>query len=97
VRAIVPGRSVHLLLTERTVAVIAVHPVLAGAAIKTGVTLTVIDDGVARFAWVHKTTQIKMDEVAGMTEGSPREPHGGSPARNPGEPNPNGVFHHRDK
>ena len=62
--------SVHLLLTKRTVTVISIHTVLAGTAIKTGVTLTVIDDGVARFAWVHKTTQIKMDEVADGTEGT---------------------------
>ena len=43
-------------------AVIAIHSVLAGPTIKTGVTLTVIDDGITGFAWVHKTTQMKMDE-----------------------------------
>lgn len=52
-----------LLLTEGAVAVISIHPVLTGPAVKTGVTLTVIDDGVTRFAWIHRTTQIKMDEV----------------------------------
>lgn len=52
-------------------AVIAIHSVLAGATIKTWVTLTVIDDGITGFAWVHKTTQIKMDEVR-MTQGNGR-------------------------
>lgn len=44
-------------------AVIAIHSVLAGAAIKARVTLTVIDDGITGFAWVHKTTQMKTNEV----------------------------------
>lgn len=56
-----------LILTKWTMTVISIHSVLAGAAIKTWVTLTVIDDGITRFAWVHKTTQIQMNEV-GMTK-----------------------------
>lgn len=67
------------LLTEWAVAVISIHPILTGAAVKTGVTLTVIDDGIARFAWVHRTTQIKMDEVTDDT---------GEPAGNPGAHGP---------
>lgn len=47
--------------------VISIHSILTGTAIKTRVTLTVIDDGITRFAWVHKTTQIKMDGVADNT------------------------------
>lgn len=43
--------------------VISIHAILTGPAVKTRVTLTVIDDGITRFAWVHRTTQIKMDEV----------------------------------
>lgn len=39
------GRSV---LTKGTVAVIALHPALAGSTIETGVALTVIDSGVTR-------------------------------------------------
>lgn len=48
--------------------VISIHPILTGPAIKTRVTLTVIDDGITSFAWVHRTTQIKIDEVADNTE-----------------------------
>ena len=51
--------------------VISIHPILTGPAIKTRVTLTVIDDGITRFAWVHRTTQIKMDGVADNT-GKPK-------------------------
>lgn len=58
--------------------VISIHPILTGPAIKTRVTLTVIDDGIARFAWVHRTTQIKMDEVGDNT-GKPRGEHSSLP------------------
>lgn len=47
--------------------VISIHPILTGPAIKTRVTLTVIDDGITSFAWVHRTTQIKTDGVADNT------------------------------
>lgn len=47
--------------------VISIHTILTGPAIKTRVTLTVIDDGITRFAWIHKTTQIKMNEVTDNT------------------------------
>lgn len=47
--------------------VISIHSILTGPAIKTRVTVTVIDDGIARFAWVHRTTEIKMDGVADNT------------------------------
>lgn len=76
------SRNAHgflLLLTERAVTVISIHPVLTGPAVKTGVTLTVIDDGITRFAWIHRTTQIKMDEVKDGTRGNLRgtfEPSG---------------------
>lgn len=53
--------------------VISIHAVLTGPAIKTRVTITVIDDGIARFAWVHRTTQIKMDGVADNTGQTQRE------------------------
>lgn len=62
-----PPKSFLLLLTKWTMTVISIHPILTGPAIKTRVTLTVIDDGITRFAWVHRTTQIKMDEVADNT------------------------------
>lgn len=64
------ARGFLLLLTERAVTVISIHPVLTGPAVKAGVTLTVIDDGITRFAWIHKTTQIKMDEVKDGTRGT---------------------------
>lgn len=35
-------------LTEGTVAVVPLHPALAGSSVETGVALTVIDSGVAR-------------------------------------------------
>lgn len=54
--------------------VISIHPILTGPAIKTRVTLTVIDDGITRFACIHRTTQIKMDEVADNT-GKPCAEH----------------------
>lgn len=54
--------------------VISIHSILTGPAIKTWVTLTVIDDGITRFAWVHRTTQIKMDGVADNT-GKPQREH----------------------
>lgn len=54
--------------------VISIHSILTGPAIKTRVTLTVIDDGITRFAWVHRTTQIKMDGVADNT-GKPQREH----------------------
>lgn len=43
--------------------VISIHAVLTGPTVKTRVTFTVIDDGITRFAWVHRTTQIKMNVV----------------------------------
>ena len=61
-------KSFLLLLTKWTMTVISIHQILTGPAIKTRVTLTVIDDGITRFAWVHRTTQIKMDGVADNTE-----------------------------
>lgn len=67
-------KSFLLLLTKWTMTVISIHPILTGPAIKTRVTLTVIDDGITRFAWVHRTTQIKMDEVADNT-GKPQGEH----------------------
>lgn len=67
-------KSFLLLLTKWTMTVISIHPILTGPAIKTRVTLTVIDDGITRFAWVHRTTQIEMDEVADNT-GKPGGEH----------------------
>lgn len=64
-------KSFLLLLTKWTMTVISIHPILTGPAIKTRVTLTVIDDGITRFAWVHRTTQIKMDGVADNTGKTP--------------------------
>lgn len=55
--------------------VISIHPILTGPAIKTWVTLTVIDDGITRFAWVHRTTQIKMDGVEDNTGKPPQGEH----------------------
>lgn len=47
------------LLTKRTVTVISIHPILTGAAIKTRVTFTVIDDGVTGFAWLQQNNTNK--------------------------------------
>lgn len=75
------AQGLWLLLTERAVTVISIHPVLTGPAVKTGVTLTVIDDGITRFAWIHRT-QIKTDEVKdgvrGNLRGTPETPGGPS-------------------
>lgn len=45
-----PSSSFLPLLTKWTVTEISIHPVLTRPAVKTGVTLTVIDDGVTRSA-----------------------------------------------
>ena len=92
-----PGRFLDVwLLTKWTMAVIAIHSVLAGPTIKTGVTLTVIDDGITGFAWVHKTTQMKMDERR-MTQANGEALFKHRNSEKPPGPFPasvTGAFHH---